>query len=656
MELAVLVERAELARLGVEQVVRLGDDVVLLLVGREVVHVVRDLAVHDTAVRRLDEAVGVDAGVGGQRADQADVRAFRRLDGAHAAVVGRVHVAHLEAGALAGQAAGAQGRQAALVRDAGGGVRLVHELGQLRGTEELLDGRHDGADVHQGLRRDLVGLLHAHALAHDALHAGQADAELVLDQLAHRADAAVAEVVDVVGLEVLGAGVQAHDVLHRAHDVVVGERGGLVVRIEAQLLVDLVAADLRQVVALRVEEQALEERPGGVDGGRLAGAEALVQLDERLFLRSGRVAVERAQHHLVGAEELDDLLARLGQAEGAHEQRGRLLALAVDAHGQDVALVGLELEPRAAARDDLRIVDGLVGRLVALGGEVDARGAHELGHHDALGAVDDEGAARRHEREVAHEHVLLLDLARLAVDEADLHEQRRLVGDVLLLALVNRVLRLAELVLAELHAHVLRRVLDRADVVEGLREALALEKLEAVGLDGYEVGDVHDVRNLGEAAAVPVKAGGSAVFCLGHEAFPPSRKSVKLRKVAISKNTSVVKRCQGIFLRTVVICWSFTGLAGEIERKLFGGAKGFGALGALRTPCRRGIPDTGARPADGNAPGRSMGRREAPHPYALREAPARGALFFGRFGQKMSVLAISKPSFRSRAAGVLPCA
>ena len=38
MELAVLVERAELARLGVEQVVRLGDDVVLLLVGREVVH------------------------------------------------------------------------------------------------------------------------------------------------------------------------------------------------------------------------------------------------------------------------------------------------------------------------------------------------------------------------------------------------------------------------------------------------------------------------------------------------------------------------------------------------------------------------------------------------------------------------------------------
>lgn len=298
-----------------------------------------------------------------------------------------------------------------------------------------------------------------------------------------------------------------HDVLHRAQDVLVGERGGLVVGIEAELLVDLVAADLRQVVALRVEEQALEQRAGGVDGGRLAGTEALVELDERLFLRGGRVAVERAQHHLVVAEELDDLLARLGEAEGADEQRGRLLALAVDAHGQDVALVGLELEPRAAARDDLRVEQRLVGRLVALGGEVHAGRADELADDDALGAVDDERTARGHEREVAHKDVLLFDLTRLAVDKADLHEERCLVGDVLLLALVHRVLRLAELVLAELHAHVLRVVLDGADIMERLRQALTLEKLEAIRLDSDEVGDVHDVRNLSEASPIPIKAG-----------------------------------------------------------------------------------------------------------------------------------------------------
>ena len=55
------------------------------------------------------------------------------------------------------------------------------------------------------------------------LHTGQTDAELVLDQLAHGADATVAEVVDVVGGEALVAVVQADDVAHRADDVLIGQ-------------------------------------------------------------------------------------------------------------------------------------------------------------------------------------------------------------------------------------------------------------------------------------------------------------------------------------------------------------------------------------------------------------------------------------------------
>ena len=45
----------------------------------------------------------------------------------------------------------------------------------------------------------LSELLDRHALLDDALHAQQADAEVVLDQLADGADAAVAQVIDVVG-------------------------------------------------------------------------------------------------------------------------------------------------------------------------------------------------------------------------------------------------------------------------------------------------------------------------------------------------------------------------------------------------------------------------------------------------------------------------
>ena len=120
----------------VERGVGLRDDVLAFLDGREVVDLVGDPAVGHAAVRRSREAVLVELRVQGQRVDQADVRAFRRLDRADAAVVRRVHVAHLEAGALARQAARAEGRDAPLVRDLRQRVGLVHELRQLRGAEE----------------------------------------------------------------------------------------------------------------------------------------------------------------------------------------------------------------------------------------------------------------------------------------------------------------------------------------------------------------------------------------------------------------------------------------------------------------------------------------------------------------------------------------
>ena len=67
----------------------------------------------------------------------------------------------------------------------------------------------------------LVDIVRAHALAHDALHAAHADAELVGDKLAHRADATVAEVVDVVGLEAGLAGRESQQVAQGSDDVLV---------------------------------------------------------------------------------------------------------------------------------------------------------------------------------------------------------------------------------------------------------------------------------------------------------------------------------------------------------------------------------------------------------------------------------------------------
>ena len=55
----------------------------------------------NTAVGGFNEAITVDPAVSRQRADKADVGAFRSLDGADAAIMGVVHIAHIEAGALA---------------------------------------------------------------------------------------------------------------------------------------------------------------------------------------------------------------------------------------------------------------------------------------------------------------------------------------------------------------------------------------------------------------------------------------------------------------------------------------------------------------------------------------------------------------------------
>ena len=260
---------------------------------------------------------------------------------------------------------------------AGQRVGLVHELAELGGPEELLDARHDRPDVDQGLRRDRLDVLGGHPLADDALHPGQAGADLVLDELADGAQAPVAEVVDVVdldpdaapGLAVLGhrrhlglAGVQLHDEPDGLDDVVDREDAGAGGQVDAQLLVDLVAADLGEVVALGVEVEVVQQRLGRLARGRLARAQLAVDVEQRVVLAGGVVLLQGGADRLVVAELLEDL--GVVPAEGLEQHRDRLLALAVDADADLVALVDLELEPGAARRDDLGAEDVLVRGLV----------------------------------------------------------------------------------------------------------------------------------------------------------------------------------------------------------------------------------------------------------------------------------------------------
>src|SRR3954471_5377760 len=395
-------------------------------------------------------------------------------------------------------------------------VRLVHELRQLGGAEELLQRRDDRADVDDRLRRDRVRVLGGEALADDALHAVQTDAERFLDQLADRAQTTVAEVLVLVqvlldGLartrqrlgrvvlevlvELLGDAEdvrELHQLADEGEDVVVGEGADVEVDVQAETAVELVAADAREVVALGVEEQLVQQRAGVVHRRRLAGTLLLEQLDQRALLRARDlgVGVDRVADVQAVVEEVQDLLVA-AVAHRAQQHRDRQLALAVDPNVDAALLVDLELQPGAAGRHEVRDKDLLLGVLGLH--QVRARGTDQLRDDHALGAVDDERAAIGHPREIAHEHRLLADLARLAVDETDGDGQRPRVREILLAALVEARDRIVERELPELHRQVARVILDRRDVVDRFPQPASVrinQPGEGLLLDVDQVGNL----------------------------------------------------------------------------------------------------------------------------------------------------------------------
>src|SRR5438270_3029975 len=106
--------------------------------------------------------------------------------------------------------------------------------------------------------------------------------------------------------------------------------------------------------------------------------------------------VKRAQDVFIRTE------TQSAQKDGAQE-----FALAVNADIEHVLLVIFEFHPGAAVGNDLaQEVGAVVGGLKEHAGR-----AVQLAHDHALGAVDDEGAVLRHQRNVAEKDFLFLDVA-----------------------------------------------------------------------------------------------------------------------------------------------------------------------------------------------------------------------------------------------------
>ena len=273
-----------------------------------------------------------------------------------------MHVADFESRALAGQASGSERREPPLMRDLRQRIGLIHELRELRGAEELLDHRRGRLVVHQLLRHQGFDVLQAHPLFDRALHPHQSDAELVLDQLADRAHAAVTEMVDIVDLAV--AALEVDQVAHHFEDVLAAQRALLQRHVDLELMIQLQAPDLGEVIALGIEEQVVEEGGRGLRRRRIAGAQPPINLDDRVF---GRVELVRRKRHpersatgLIFGEEHFDLLDPV-----LLELLDRLFGQLLVGLQQDFAGVGIDHIMGGNPADDLFERDR---NLVDLGG------------------------------------------------------------------------------------------------------------------------------------------------------------------------------------------------------------------------------------------------------------------------------------------------
>jgi hypothetical protein len=237
---------------------------------------------------------------------------------------------------------------------------------------------------------------------------------------------------------------------------------------------------------------------------------------------AGDVAVLLEVDVLLLVVEVEQLLG--AQAEGAQEHGRVELTSAVDADVDVVLVVELEVEPRTAVGDHAggeQLLAGAVGlALVVI--EEHTWGAVQLRDHDALGAVDDEGAVRRHQRDLTEVDLLLLDVADrlgagLVVDVPD-HQanddlDRGREGHATGAALVLVVLGTIEAIADELEGRGLAEVTDREDALEHRLESDVLARLEGHValqklvvrplLDVDEIGDLDDALELSEVLTHP---------------------------------------------------------------------------------------------------------------------------------------------------------
>src|SRR6266404_5054417 len=154
---------------------------ILLAISGKIFDLVRHAALFDLPIGCLDKTKLIDARESAHLADQANVRAFWRLDRTKAAVMGRMNVAHLKSGTLPTETSRTESRQTPLVRQFCERIRLIHELRKLRPAKEIPDNRTERFWINELLRCHPIDIdvEQRHAFFDQPLRASKTHAALI---------------------------------------------------------------------------------------------------------------------------------------------------------------------------------------------------------------------------------------------------------------------------------------------------------------------------------------------------------------------------------------------------------------------------------------------------------------------------------------------
>ena len=170
---------------------------------------------------------------------------------------------------------------------------------------------------------------------------------------------------------------------------------------------------------------------------------------------------------------------------------------------QKIVLIRLELQPGSPVGNHAGVV-GAPAVLVHFILEIDTGTPHDLIDDHAFGTVDDERASLGHQRQLADEDLLFLDLARLLVDQAAGHVHLRSEGRIATLGLFHVVPWTLESVLAadEMQLKLSGVVGDRREALELLNQTEVQKPLETRPLHLNQIGEVGSgLGDLNRAAA-----------------------------------------------------------------------------------------------------------------------------------------------------------